>query len=149
MNLAEISKALSDRADADIGAGGLFNGAGLITNFFYAAIPESAVMPYCVLDFVAGVGQDMFTKNMIERTFQIATFVPRASTSISDTVYRGSQIQARLYGDGTNTSAYGFHRFSPTLTDWTATSVIFLRDNQNHTDDTYCWIQEFRLWCYK
>ena len=155
MNVADLADKIRDRAAADTGSGGLFETLSpLISAFYYAAIPNAAVMPYCVFMVSADQDQSMFTQNMSMVQFRVVTFVQRTTltTGTQDPVLTGSKILKRVYGDsasGSLTPSYGFHRFSPTLTDWTATSIMYQNTNENHGDEYYSWSQEFRLWLTK
>jgi len=156
VNVADLYDKIRDRLVGDTGASGLFpsGGGNLINAIYYAAIPGTEAMPYCVFMVGADQDQSMFTQNMSMVQFRIVTFVQRTSPTVSgwDPVNRGSLILKRIYGDsaaGSLTPSYGFHRFSPTLTDWTATSIMYQSTNENHGDDYYSWSQEFKLWLTK
>lgn len=153
-NFADIWDKIRDRAAADTAAGsGLFMATTpLINGFYYAAIPENVPMPFCVFNIAADRDQSVFTANISEVMFRIMVAVPRISATISDPTLRGSQILKRLYGDsatGSLTPSYGFHRFSPTLTDWTATGITYQNTFEEHGDNEYVWVTQWKLWVSK
>lgn len=149
MNQAAIWDAIRDRLVGDTGTGGLFNsGSPLLTAFYYAAIPTSGTMPYAVLSFASDTENDAFAKDIRQIVFRINVFVPRIHATITDPTNRGSQILARIYGDTSAGSAptYGLHRWQPSLSgSWSAAHVQQAQAFDEHTDDTYSWVLEYKL----
>lgn len=150
MNLAYLWDMIRDRATADTGSGGLFNVASpLITAMYYARLPSTSAMPFVLYTVPSYTERDGFTKDVIEATVRFAAFVPFVGTSsITDPVLRGAQIMTRLRGDTSGGSAptYGFHRWNPAATDnsWKFVHFQLTSEFEEHADDYYCWVQEYR-----
>lgn len=154
MNIADLADKIRDRAEADSGAGGLRESGGTasVTAFYYGAVPPTVVMPYSVFTFAADTDRSAFTRNVSEVIFRVATVVPRTSQTITDPIQRGSNILGRIYGNSSASSlspTYGFHRFKPTLTDWTGTGIVYNQTFEEHDEVAYQWIQEFKVFLSK
>jgi len=153
VNAADLYKAIKDRAAADTGTGGLFDTMGAkINGFYYAALPEASLMPFCMFTIGADRDTSAFAKNVSEIMFRISTFVARTHATITDPVQRGSEIIKRIYGDSSAsqlTPTYGFHRHSLTLTDWAASQITYQSTFEEHGDDYYSWTLQFKLWLSK
>lgn len=152
MNTAELFTAINTRAMADNGAGGLTTLLSATTAFYYAAIPENVDMPFCLLTTASMSDESAFTRNVVNVTFRIATFVNRTDATITNPVQRLSDIVKRLYGDSSasgTTPSYGFHRHLLALSDWTGGHCVHRSTFDEHGDDYYCTVLEFVVYVSK
>lgn len=149
MNTAELFKAINDRAMSDSGAGGLTTLLSASTAFYYAAVPEAVLMPYCLVVFVGASDESAFSRNVAQVVFRVQCYVPRTSPSITDPIKRLSDIVGRVYGPGTPDPSYGFHRHQLVLTEWTGGHVVHQNTFDEHGDSEYCTVLEFKLFVSK
>lgn len=150
MNIAELTDAICDRAAADTGSGGLFAASTpLITKFMYAQMLPANAMPYCVFFFAAEVAQDMFTRNQCEVQFTVSSFTRRDDPDNTDPARHLSLIKSRVYGDSSAAQivpTFGFHRWKPTLSEWTATHIRYLGgSDETQNDDIFQYSQRFGM----
>jgi hypothetical protein len=144
VDLAALYKVIYDRAVADTGSGGLFNsGTPLITGIFNNSVASSAVLPYIVYNVAADTAMHAFTRDIFRYQFRLQVYVAR---NTADPFLVGSNIIKRAFGDSSGGSApsYGFHRWTPSLAgSWVSTTVLSLGEHQEHTDDCFCWVQDY------
>lgn len=152
MNQVELWTAIKARAESDTGTGGLFNvGTPLVSGIYntFASPAMTDQNKYIVFSVASASQEDGFDIDVITYTFRFAVYSPVAGGLAGP-----SAIIDRLYGNGVSSSGnlatYGFHRFKPSLSGgWTATVMQRVDQDQNHSEDCYCFVETYRVTCSK
>jgi hypothetical protein len=141
MELASLWVALRARATSDTGAGGLFQtGSAMLTGMYNTQAPTSASGNYAVYSVASAVSEDAFSLDLTPVTFRVAVYVPKKPSDSSDPMLKLSNIVSRLHAR--------YHRWTPTLSgsmSWTSTAIQFAQVIENHEEDVYSMVAEFKL----
>lgn len=151
MNLADLNLVLRTRAAADTGAGGMFlaGSTAFVNAWNWGAVPEGTTFPYVVQDVAAMVADNAFALDVIECRVRFGIWHERHSTTDADPYLTVSNITKRIYGPWTaagQSTAYGFHRFTPTFSGWTGTAMDFITTFDESDQDLLHHVMEFRFW---
>lgn len=153
--LADLWSAIRTRALADTGTGGLFNASSpLVSGIWNNEAPNNtslASLPLLVYDTLDAANVDAFRTSNYRVQWRVTTYCERANDGIADTAARCAAIQARILGDWTAQTygtgpTYGFDRWQPSLSPWSATVCQHLRSGTAHTLEMWQFFEEFEVW---
>ena len=152
MSLANLNLVLRTRALADTGSGGLFNATTpLINAWNWHAVPEDTTFPYVVQTVAGYVAEDAFQLDIERILVRFSIWHERESQTDADPFLTVSNIEARIRGNWSSASpgtapTYGFHRFTPTFTGETGTTMGRVQIIDNSDGDYINLIAEYKLW---
>ena len=149
-------QAILARATGDTGSGGLFNpSAPLITAFYNNFIPQNQSgtitdLPFAVFMLPSAANVDGFRTLMRNITARISIYTERFPTTAGDGLATANLIIERFMGDWTAQTygtgpTYGYDRWQPSPTGYTASVFAHTNTIEAHTDSVYCFNLEFKL----
>ena len=143
MNLALVEQAIRDRLDADTGTGGMNHATAPLVNDYQAEVMTAPREPYVLFRCELEDEDDTFDNDAANVTVEFEVVTRRQD----DRYAKASSILARLKGDGMTQASrvptYGFHRWTPTISGYEATSLRRVAAVTNHTPDEYRHIEQY------
>jgi hypothetical protein len=153
MNLANLNLVLRARATADIFSGGLFiaGSSAFINAWNWNAVPEDTAYPYVIQSIASLVSRNAMQKDIVECRVRFGIWHTREAQADVDPYLTVSAIEARIYGNWSSASptvapTYGFHKFQPSLSGWSATVMEYVQTFDESDKRRIHIIPEFRFW---